>query len=81
MFIAAAGSERGPCPDGPAPSPGSWAPAPRLRKKQTRNDRFLTALPMLPVCATALFGGGEEEGNLLELDVATRIWDVIFWHL
>lgn len=37
---------------------------------------------MLRTCMQALFGeGGGGEGNLLELGVATYIWDVMFEHL
>lgn len=51
------------------------------QEKQTRSAQILTALPTLHICMQAMFGEGEEKENLLELDVTTCTWAVMFWHL
>lgn len=60
----------------PAPRLGSSAPAPQLRKKQVRNDRFLTALPMLHICVGA-FGGGRGRRKHAGIRCHNCIWDVL----
>lgn len=70
-----AGTERG-----PQRVAGQLGPCPKAQGKAGKKWPVSHSPAHVPIGVTALFSGGEEEGNLLELCLASCIWAVLFGH-